>query len=356
MESSHGNGAGGDVVLLGSINADHFIYVDAFPQPGETILARGGEMGLGGKGANQAVAAGLAGARVHLIGRVGRDAAAGFVRERLEGFGVDTEHLTPSEAPTGAAYITVDGAGENTIAVVSGANAETDLTALEETARRVFAEAASRESVHAVALTEGSGAPAPGHRSGDAVVGLSQGETRAEMIEAFAAHCAEREVRFVLNLAPVIDLDASAVAVADPLILNEGEAQALLERRGGSSVPAAPAEGAAQALELARGMVADGVARSVVVTLGGEGAVVATAEDAWHQASPAPAEVVDTTGAGDAFVGALGPARGQRRPPRGRAVGRVRGSAAVASRGTTASYPSREELAGLVRRFAADGR
>lgn len=326
MASTNGSrNAAGDVIVLGSINVDHSIYVDAFPEPGETILARAGAKGLGGKGANQSVAASMLGARVHLLGRVGDDAAADFIRSRLDHFDIDAARLTVSkDSASGAAYITVESSGENTVAVVSGANADIDFDAL----ARAFDDVIGR---------------LPGDGSG--VIALAQGETPADMTAAFASRCRAAGVRFAVNLAPAIDLDRATISSADPLIVNEGEARTVIDRLGTAHIDIETPD---DALAAARQMLADGIAKSIVITLGSDGAVVAGRDGAWHQPSPVPARVVDTTGAGDAFVGAL-VAMLSGGSDLGDAVrwAVAAGSAAVTRKGTTDSYPNRDELADL---------
>lgn len=342
MGSTNDRLTSGDVIVLGSINVDHSIYVDNFPEPGETILAQAGAKGLGGKGANQSVAASLLGARVHLLGRVGDDDAAGFIRSRLGHFGVDAARLAVSpEHASGAAYITVESSGENTVAVVSGANADVDI----DTLGSAFDE---------VVASIGAGDP----------IALAQGETPAEMTAAFAELCRKAGVRFAVNLAPAIDLDASTIATADPLIVNEGEARTVIERLGTSwgngSSGGNTTSGAVSldtvdgVLDAVRRMLADGIAQSIVITLGSDGAVAASRDGAWHQPSPVPSSVVDTTGAGDAFVGALvallSGGADLREAVRWAALA---GSTAVTRKGTTDSYPDRAELAGLAGRSAS---
>lgn len=328
--------ATGDVIVLGSINVDHSIYVDAFPEPGETILAQAGAKGLGGKGANQSVAASLLGARVHLLGRVGDDDAAGYIRSRLEHFGIDAARLAVSaDHASGAAYITVESSGENTVAVVSGANADIDTDALGHAFDGVLG-----------AVGRSAGGSGAGGSGAAEVIALAQGETPAEMTAAFAARCKDAGVRFAVNLAPAIDLNPATIALADPLIVNEGEARAVNDRLGSASVPIDSTDGA---LTAARQMLADGIAASIVITLGADGAVVAGPDGAWHQPSPAPTGIVDTTGAGDAFVGALvallSGGSDLREGVRW-AVGA--GSAAVTRKGTTDSYPDRATLVDLL--------
>lgn len=325
----------GDVIVLGSINVDHSIYVDAFPEPGETILATAGATGLGGKGANQSVAAALLGASVHLLGRVGDDDAAGFIRSRLDHFGIDASQLAVSAGQaSGAAYITVESSGENTVAVVSGANADIDVDALTGMLDDVIDR-----------LPHGT----------RRAIALAQGETPAEMTAAFARQCRAAGVRLAVNLAPAIELDPATIALADPLIVNEGEARAVQSRLGSRDIAIETPD---DALAAARQMLADGIAESIVITLGAQGAVAACGPDrdgsdrdgsgsvaAWHQPSPVPAEIVDTTGAGDAFVGALvallSGGAGLNDAVRWAAAA---GSAAVAKKGTTDSYPDRAAL------------
>ncbi len=110
-------------VVIGSINVDESIRLDRLPAPGETIAAKSASQGLGGKGANQAVAAAVAGADVHLVARVGTDASGLRARRSLEEWGVDTTTVLTDEDPTGHALVFVQSSGENSIVVVSGANA-----------------------------------------------------------------------------------------------------------------------------------------------------------------------------------------------------------------------------------------
>ncbi|MCW2665674.1 MAG: PfkB domain protein, partial [Frankiales bacterium] len=128
---------GHDVVVVGSANLDVVLQVTAIPAPGETVLARGRAQGPGGKGANQAAAAALAGARTALVTALGADAAAQVLLDGLTRAGVDLTAVRTVEAPTGTAFITVDAHGENAIVVDLGANARlTDLTPAERNAVR----------------------------------------------------------------------------------------------------------------------------------------------------------------------------------------------------------------------------
>lgn len=314
----------GRVIVLGSANVDAVTYVDTFPQPGETILALDARTGLGGKGANQAAAASLTGARVSFAGAVGDDVSGEFVQRTLAAHGVELEALSVlTGVLTGSAAIAVDGAGENTIIVASGANARLD--------------PAWVRSDSVAGLFDGAGsAQVP-------VVGLAQGELPAAVVAEFAALCREQGARFVLNLAPAIAVTAEVLAEADPLIVNEGEAFAVLGEDARDELSTS------EALLLAERLVDR--CRSVVITLGAAGAVFVGRDGAdgrvaaAHVPSPKPERVVDTTGAGDAFVGALAA-----RLSAGDALaaaaawGAAAGSASVQAPGAVDSYGALAEL------------
>lgn len=236
----------GRVVVLGSLNVDLVTRVERHPRPGETLLADGLRRLAGGKGANQAVAAAAAGAPTVMVGAVGDDADGAAYLDRLRGLGVDVSGVAVRPGtPTGTALIAVDAAGENTILVVAGANAT---------------------------VTDGDLDPVD---LGPGDVLLLQLEVPLDAVTAAARLAAARGARVVLNLAPYAAVPDDVVALADPVVVNESEAGLLA---GSGSAP-----------------------RSLLVTLGGDGA-------RWGElvVGAVPAEaVVDTTGAGDAFCGAL---------------------------------------------------
>ncbi len=255
---------GPEVVVVGSIHQDLILEVDRFPAPGETVLARGHVRAPGGKGANQAVAAARLGARTAMVGQVGDDPDGAAMRSRLA-----TEHLDiggvlvhPS-LPTGTAAVTVDVHGENSIVASAGASGA--LTA--EDVRR------QAGSIDAAKVT------------------LLQLEIDLDAVIA-AAEVATGTV--VLNPAPVRHLPMSLLEQVDVLVPNRGELSQLLEH---DEVPASLAEVESLARKLP-------IAGSVVVTLGGDGALVLTDGEATHVPAP-KVEVIDTTGAGDALCGAL---------------------------------------------------
>jgi len=309
-----------DVLVLGSANKDEFLYVDRLPAPGETVLARSTSMSLGGKGANQAAAASKLGASVLFLGRIGNDDAGAFVRREFARLRIPTTFARElPTAPTGRAIIAVDEQGENSIVVASGANAS--LTAND--VQSLLAERTIVESLR------------PG------TIFLAQGETPADSIGAFAAAAEIAGKRFVLNLAPVIEVSSEIIRLADPLVVNQVEARALAEDLLGNEIENS---NTLTAVGLAA-MFANGHAKSVVITLGSAGAVASDGDQTWHQPAPNPEEVVDTTGAGDCFVGALAAALSAKRTLREAvAIGVAAGSFAVGSNGTTESYPSANDL------------
>jgi ribokinase len=237
----------GRVVVLGSLNVDVVTRVERHPRPGETLLGEPAGRFAGGKGGNQALAARRAGADVVMVGAVGADEAGEAYLARLHAAGIGTRVTRCADAPTGTAYITVDETGENTIVVVPGANHRVADTILDE-------------------------------------LGIGPGDVLLCSLEvpigvvARAALAADRAgARVVLNLAPYASLLPDAVAVADPVVVNESEMRQLAD--------------------------SDLVPGSLLVTFGAAGARWGLEQ---VDGVPVPAEeVADTVGAGDAFCGAL---------------------------------------------------
>ena len=239
----------GRVFVVGSLNVDLVTSVHTHPAPGETVLGNGLDRYAGGKGANQAAAAARAGGEVLMVGRVGNDEAGEHYRERLRRLGVDVSHpVTDDGEPTGHALIVVSQDAENSIVVIPGANGRVgrdDLAPLEH-------------------CTEGD-------------VLLLQLEIPLPTVALAAQLAHDRGARVVINIAPYASLPADVIALADPLVANEHEAAALAD--------------------------AGGVPGSLLVTFGSHGVSWDGVEYAAHTV---PAHRVrDTTGAGDAFCGAL---------------------------------------------------
>ncbi|MFD6177658.1 MULTISPECIES: ribokinase [unclassified Isoptericola] len=294
------------VVVVGSANADLLARTTVHPAPGETVLGRDLQVLPGGKGANQAVAAARLGARVAFVGAVGDDEFAQAATSGLRDAGVDLSGLVVVPGGTGVAVVTVAADGENAIVVVPGANAAVD---------------AAQVRRHADLLAA-------------AAVVVLQGEIPRDGIEE-AARLAGGRV--VVNLAPVIDVDAAILRRADPLVVNEHEAHGalgLLER-------GAPAAGAELTDEDVVGALRRLGVPSVVLTRGAQGALVAgPGVDGVVVVSSPRVDAVDTTGAGDAFVGALAGelAWGRGLVDAARLAARV-GAFAVRGSGAQPSYP-----------------
>lgn len=260
------------ICVVGSINADLAVRVSRHPLPGETLLGTGALITAGGKGANQAVAAANLGAQVSMVGAVGRDANAQPALEYLKRAGVDLQFVHEVEAPTGLALITVSEDAENTIVVVPGANSTVD----EQQVRKAKSVIAGADIV------------------------VLQGEIPASgFVEAVRLATG----RVMVNLAPVIDVPTDVLLHADPLVANEHEAGLILGLYGVGVTAAASSAAASSEEDMAVALREVGFA-NVVITRGSRGAVVATA-DGVTPILPATVTAVDSTGAGDAFVGAL---------------------------------------------------
>ncbi|MGW1073766.1 ribokinase [Streptomyces sp. NPDC002537] len=297
-----------DVLVVGSANADLTVRVDRRPGAGETVFGSDLVESAGGKGANQAVAAARLGFRTGLLAKVGDDAFGELLLAGQRAAGAEVRHiLVEKGARTGTAMIVVGPDGDNSIVVSPGANSRFS----PEDVR------ASREAIAAAA-----------------VVSL-QLEIPEESVRAAVRVARETGTRVVLNPSPPPpgELDTEFYEAADPLVVNEHEARRLSEYH------------CAGPHEWIRGLRGRG-ARSVVVTLGARGALVLDATDGEPVRVPGPpAEVVDTTGAGDAFTGALAGrlATGASLLDAARFAVRV-GAAAVTRAGAQPSYPTRAEL------------
>ena len=299
------------VVVVGSLNVDLVVHAARLPQPGETLTGTEFLTDQGGKGANQAVAAARAGARVAMVGRVGRDAYGTRVIAALrqEAIACDALSVDP-DRPTGVAAITVAAGGENSIVVVPGAN---------HTLRAGHVEAAQ------------------GLLAAARIVVL-QLEVPIEAVAAALRIARAAGVPTLLNAAPATALPADLLAAVDWLVVNAGEAARLLD---------AAVDDRAQALAAAQALLARGP-RHVIVTLGADGLV--HAERAASTYLPAsPVQAIDTTGAGDTFVGVLAAALAEGRPPQAALRwGQAAAALAVTRRGSQSAIPRRDEiLAGL---------
>lgn len=253
-----------DVAVVGSVNIDLVASVTHLPRPGETVSAVGYTQFLGGKGSNQAIAAARLGRTVAFVGLTGDDLDGSTVRSAMTAEGLDIRHLgTQDGAPTGRALVVVDAAAENSIVVVAGANGHLSPVHVEQAATTV----------------------------GGARVVVAQLEIPLETVIAAAR---TTQGTFVLNPAPAQPLPATLLGLVDVLVVNETEYEAVT----GRPLPDDPQTLAAELADDPR------LPAAVVVTVGGRGALV------WDGTAvttlPAPrVPVVDTTGAGDTFIGAF---------------------------------------------------
>ncbi|MEV7423778.1 ribokinase [Streptomyces sp. NPDC091212] len=288
------------IVVLGSTHMDLVTYTAHAPRLGETVTGREFRTVPGGKGANQAIAAARAGGEVALIGAVGDDEYGALLRHTLEASGVDTDLLRTAEGPSGTAHIVVDDEGANAIVVIPGANGT--VTHL----------APGEESVIAAASAL-----------------LLQLELPLNAVLAGALAARRHSVRTVLTPSPAVPLPPELLGAVDLLVPNEHEAAALT---GIADVR----------------MSAEALLRQVpeiVVTLGAAGSLYA-ARGAEPVTVPAPrVRAVDTTAAGDTFVGALAVALGEGRPMTD-AMGWASAAAALCVQrpGASTSMPYRTEI------------
>jgi ribokinase len=300
------------VVVVGSLNADLTITTDRLPSAGETVAGHDFAIRPGGKGANQAVAAARLGSAVSLVGAVGDDAHGRMLVQAADRDGIDTDSVVRiADTSTGVAVIEVDAHGENSIVVFPGANGRLAPHHVEEEAERIAA----------------------------AVVVCLCLESPLETVMAAARLGRKAGATVVLNLSPFREVPAEVLADADLLLVNEHEAAQLL----GSIDPTIDWEATA------RGFTARGV-RDVVVTLGARGSmVIQGGPENLPLLTPIPAvptHVIDTTGCGDAFTGAVAHslARGEGLVAAARRAAVV-ASMAAAGEGTQDSYPTLSEVA-----------
>lgn len=275
--------------MVGSVNMDLLTATERLPGPGETILGSAFAATPGGKGANQAIAAARAGGAVTFVGAVGSDVFALDLRQALVDAEVDTRYLREVDGPSGIAAITVDAAGENNIVVVPGANSTVvDLTPAE---------------LAAIA---------------NADILLCQLEIPLGTVVAAAAHAAAHDTVVMVNASPAQTLPPELVELTDVLLVNQTEAAQL-----GTEVTDA--------------------VDHVVTTLGSSGADYAGGDGTVLHADSPAVDVVDTTGAGDAFAGALAVAwRGG--PGTAVPFACTAGALATTRRGASTSSPTLAEI------------
>ena len=294
-----------DILVIGSMNADLVVRVPRFPGPGETISGEDLQIIPGGKGANQAVAAARQGASVAMVGRVGDDSFGPGLINNLQQNNVDTSHVqVNSESGTGTAIIVVDANGQNNIVLSPGGNGKVGPADVENVS------------------------------FSDHKLLLLQLEIPVEAVSAATRGAKESGLRVLLNPAPARSLPNELISLPDFLLPNETELSLLTDQPVNDL---ASAEKAAKAL-LARG------AQNVIVTLGANGALIVNKGMTKH--IPAfKVEVVDTTAAGDAFIGGFASALLQNKLlEEAVRYGCACGALAATKFGAQPSLPTREEV------------
>lgn len=304
--------ASGGVLIVGSITADLTTFSHRLPARGETILGNDFTLVLGGKGANQAVAAGLAGGSAHMVACVGTDLFSGLVTDGLRDAGVNIDHVRKVEGPTGIAHIRVDDSGENDIVMVPLANASLS----EDQIDTAFAE-----------------------RGAASQVLLTQLEIPWALTQYAIRKGHDAGLTVVLDPAPAAALDDAIWPLVDIVTPNESEASIL------TGIPVADEESAIQA---GRWFNERG-ARYALITMAAAGAVLVSA-DGVARFDSIPVNAVDSTAAGDAFTGYLGAsiALGYDLPD---AIARAiaAGALTVTKRGASPSLPQRVDVDALLR-------
>lgn len=299
----------GRVIVAGSINMDVVAAAARFPAVGETVAGSRVHFFPGGKGANQAVAAAKLGATTLLLGKLGADAFGAELRAFLAAQGIDLQHVTvAANAATGVALITLSG-GDNTIVVAPGANG--------------------------LVTPSDVGVPIT-----PADVLVSQFETPVAAVEAFFARGRAARARTILNPAPVVAFDRALLRLVDVLILNETELGVLAETSVEANATSALIIALARKLQSASDQV-------ICVTLGKRGAVALAGKEIIEIAGRA-VTAVDTTGAGDCFVGAVAArlAAGDTMPA-ALTYANLAASICVQRMGAGPSMPTRDEVAAI---------
>jgi ribokinase len=295
------------IAVVGSANTDLVTLTEVFPRPGETVFGKNFDLGFGGKGANQAVAARLCGAEVFMVAKVGNDLFGQATIDNFASFGIDTTHVHIVDGtPTGVAPIFVEPNGQNRIIVVKGAN---DLLTPDDV------DAAAKDLQRADAI-------------------ILQFEIPLETVYHTIRFARAHDIRCIVNPAPALPASLKELAGADYFIPNESEAEQLT---------GLPVRTEAEAAACATALLDRGF-RRIVITLGARGSLLGDASGYTH-VPPFPVTAADTTGAGDAFIGSLAAFLAEGVPEQ-EALARASLYAALSTTriGTQKSFPRRSEF------------
>ena len=292
------------IAVVGSAMMDLTAYAEVLPEAGQTLAGQLFTTGFGGKGANQAVMAAHCGAEVHFVGKLGKDVFGDAIADNFVKVGIHSEYVDRSDTPNGVAHIWVDGKGENRIIIIPGANHEIEI------ARAVNA-------INSIAGLQ---------------IVVAQCEIKQDVTVAAFKAAKARGCTTILNPAPFQPLSAELLALTDWLIPNETEFRELHGELPSSD----------EILKSFR------PGKNSIVTLGSEGAVYISPEGQLHRVSAPKVTAVDTTGAGDSFVGsfAFSLAKGKD-PVDAMNFGVKVASSSVTRKGAQSSYPDQAEIATL---------
>ena len=292
------------IAVVGSAMMDLTAYADVLPEAGQTLAGQLFTTGFGGKGANQAVMAAHCGAEVHFIGKIGNDVFGAAIADNFVKIGIHSQYVDRSDTPNGVAHIWVDGHGENRIIIIPGANHEIEVS------RAIAAINAIPELQIVVAQCE-----------------IMQEVTTAAFKAAKARGCTT-----ILNPAPYQQLSVELLQLTDWLIPNETEFRELH-----GSLPLSD-----DILKSFR------PGKSSIVTLGSEGAVYISPQGEIHRVSAPRVTAVDTTGAGDSFVGSFAYSLASGKDPIAAMTFGIKvASLSVTRKGAQSSYPNQAEIATL---------
>jgi len=292
------------IAVVGSAMMDLTAYADVLPEPGQTLAGQLFTTGFGGKGANQAVMAAHCGAEVHFIGKLGNDVFGNAIADNFVKVGIDSQYVGRSDTPNGVAHIWVDGNGENRIIIIPGANHEIEVDKATEAINSII----------------------------DLSVVVAQCEIKQEVTLAAFKAAKARGCTTILNPAPYQEISVELLALCDWIIPNETEFRELH-----GELPTSD-----ETLKSFR------PGKNSIVTLGSQGAVYISTDGHLTKVVAPKVTAVDTTGAGDAFVGSFAYSLASGKDPvAAMTLGIKVATLSVTRKGAQSSYPDQAEIATL---------